>query len=563
MTPEEFVANFETVAEAPEGIKRLRELILNLAVRGCLVEQRHVEGSAQNVISAINDERSRLLSAGKLRATRAMRDSDDYGKDDSAPYMLPASWVWTKLSELSACETNAITDGPFGTNLMTAHYIAEPGFRVVRLGNIGVGKYIWDKDAYIDESRFQRLAKHHVFAGDLLIAGLADPVGRACLVPDSLGPALVKADCYRMKSHLSIDSRFLMHVLNAPTSRAQAEGMNHGITRTRINLSNLRSIIVPLPPLKEQKRIVAKVDHLMALCDDLEARQAKKRETAVRLNRAALDALTTAEGPEEVAASFRRITENFEVLVDKPESVKGLRKAILDLAIHGQLVRHIPSHVESHITPTSHGNKSTVAFEIPRGWRWERLANIIDPAYPISYGVLVPGPEVDKGVPFVRIQDLNTQNPTVAPVKRISADIEAKYARTRLVGGELLLGVVGSIGKLGIVPDTWKGANIARAVCRIMPHRLTVEVDYLRVFLQSNFAQKYFVEATRTLAQPTLNVGAIRETPVPLPPLAEQKRIVAKVDQLMALCDTLENALRRAESTAQKLAEAVVAEIVA
>lgn len=145
---------------------------------------------------------------------------------------------------------------------------------------------------------------------------------------------------------------------------------------------------------------------------------------------------------------------------------------------------------------------------LPNGWRVEALGNLVDPTATISYGVLVPGPDVDDGVPFVRAQDLSLTGHTPRPNKTILPAIEARYARTRLRGGEILLCVVGSIGKLGIAPSSWAGANIARAVARIAPVE-GISTAYLLLAMQSDLIQGYFKEATRTLAQPTLNVGLI------------------------------------------------------
>ncbi len=124
------------------------------------------------------------------------------------------------------------------------------------------------------------------------------------------------------------------------------------------------------------------------------------------------------------------------------------------------------------------------------------------------------------------------------------------------------MGVVGSIGKLGVAPTSWKGANIARAVCRILPTE-KVDKSFVLWLLQSKFMQDRFVGDTRILAQPTLNVGLIRSALTPLPPLAEQHRIVAKVDELMALCDTLKARLAEARTTQIHLADAIVERAVA
>ena len=130
----------------------------------------------------------------------------------------------------------------------------------------------------------------------------------------------------------------------------------------------------------------------------------------------------------------------------------------------------------------------------------------------------------------------------------MSAQIDRQYSRTRLRGDEVLIGVVGSIGKVGIAPATWAGANIARAVCRIVP---SPENDraYLAAVLTAAATQQYFQEATRTLAQPTLNVAQLAQTPIPVPPLAEQHHIVAELDALQGEVAALKTAQasRRAE----------------
>ena len=176
--------------------------------------------------------------------------------------------------------------------------------------------------------------------------------------------------------------------------------------------------------------------------------------------------------------------------------------------------------------------------------------------------MLVPGPDEIGGVPFVRIADLDIMNPPELPEKSISVEIDSEYERTRLHGGEILMGVVGSIGKLGVAPVSWKGANIARAVCRIKIWDF-LSNDYLLILLQSEFMQKCFRGDTRTLAQPTLNIGLIRLSPTPIPPLSEQRRIVAKVDELMALCDTLKTRINTTQTTQLHLADAMASQAVA
>jgi type I restriction enzyme S subunit len=136
------------------------------------------------------------------------------------------------------------------------------------------------------------------------------------------------------------------------------------------------------------------------------------------------------------------------------------------------------------------------------------------------------------------------------PNKRIAPAIDSQYARTRLKGGEVLIAVVGAtIGKVGIAPESWKGANIARAVCRIVPGP-DVDRNYLIHVLLSPTCQDYFRNVTRTLAQPTLNVSQLLATAIPMPPLSEQRRFVAYLAALQAKVDQLK---RFAAESAEKL----------
>lgn len=262
--------------------------------------------------------------------------------------------------------------------------------------------------------------------------------------------------------------------------------------------------------------------------------------------------------------------------------IKKLRELILELAVRGKLVPQDPndepaSELLKRIAaekaelvkqgkikkqkPLPEISEDETPFELPAGWEWRCFDEIINQQYPISYGVLVPGePEVG-GVPFVRIGDIAMINPPMLPEKTISHLVAAKYERTRLNGGEILMAVVGSIGKLGVAPDSWKGANIARALCRIVPVS-NLSKEFILLLLQSKLMQASFKGDTRTLAQPTLNVGLIKTSITPIPPITEQYRIVAKVNELMSLCDQLEQQSLTSLDAHQQLVETLLATLV-
>jgi type I restriction enzyme S subunit len=205
------------------------------------------------------------------------------------------------LGELSANEPNSITDGPFGSNLKTAHYV-ESGPRVIRLQNIGDGYFV-DSGAHISSEHFQLLQKHRVFEGDLVIAALGQNLPRACLIPGSVGPAVVKADCIRFKAHPRLaDPRFLNWMPNAEPTRRRTTAVVHGVGRPRMNLGAIKSIPLPIAPLVEQRRIVAAIEEQFTRLDAAVASLQRARANLRRYRAAVL--ATAFEGrlvPSEAA----------------------------------------------------------------------------------------------------------------------------------------------------------------------------------------------------------------------------------------------------------------------
>jgi len=216
------------------------------------------------------------------------------------------------------------------------------------------------------------------------------------------------------------------------------------------------------------------------LSDELEVQQTAQGYAHEQLVAALLEVLTRSTNEQEFTQNWVRIAANIDLLFDTPESIDQLKQTLLQLAVQGKLVPQDPNDEPvSVLLKRIHAEKAKLiaegkskkdkplpqisddekSFDLPNGWEWVRLNEIINPLKSISYGVLVPGPDVVSGVPFVRLGDLSITDPPVLPEKSISPQVGAKYVRTRLDGGEILMGVVGSIGKLGIAPSSWKGAK--------------------------------------------------------------------------------------------------------
>lgn len=272
-----------TLDRVQRNLKRYRASVLKAAVEGRLVptedELARTEGRtyepASVLLERILAERRRRWEEAELAKMKAEGKVLKYDKwrakyiepvppDTRALPELPAGWCWASVDQLAQHVSNALTDGPFGSNLKSSHYTSS-GPRVIRLQNIGDGTFI-DAEAHISTEHFAALSKHTVVAGDLVMASLGTDIPRACVVPAWLGPAVVKADCLRFAVHSSLMLPwFAAHALNSPPSRKRAESLVHGVGRPRIGLTLLRSFPLPVPPLLEQHRVVEEVERLLSL----------------------------------------------------------------------------------------------------------------------------------------------------------------------------------------------------------------------------------------------------------------------------------------------------------
>jgi type I restriction enzyme S subunit len=260
--------------KAQAQLKLYRQSVLKTACEGKLVpteaelaqaEGREYEAADVLLARILKERRGKWKKNGRSTKYREPTEPETSGLND-----LPEGWVWATIEQLAASEPYSITDGPFGSNLKTSHY-TEMGPRVIRLQNIGNGLFN-NTYAHISQQHYDSLSKHRVQAGDLVIAALGEHPPRACIIPPSVGPAIVKADCIRLKpdNELALNE-FLNCALNSEPTRTRTACVIHGVGRPRLNLGEIKSIMLSLPPLAEQRRIVAEVERRLSVCDKMEA----------------------------------------------------------------------------------------------------------------------------------------------------------------------------------------------------------------------------------------------------------------------------------------------------
>jgi type I restriction enzyme S subunit len=324
---------------------------------------------------------------------------------------------------------------------------------------------------------------------------------------------------------------------------------------------------IPIPPIAEQKRIVAKVDELMALCDRLEAQQQERETRHAALARASLARFVDAPTPANLPFLFH---PSYAI----PPA--DLRKSILTLAVQGKLVPQDPNDDDASTllekirvakAAMQKGQRSRLAesdnsgspasepYELPPGWVWTVLGEV----QVFTNGFAFKSEDYqESGIGIVRMGELGSNGEIdESDMKYVSEQIAQSLPETfRVKPGDLLMGMSGSIGKLAInrSPKTYL---LNQRVGRLEP--VLVEKPYLQVFLRT--VEQHYLEISFGMAIKNLSTKQINETAFPLPPLAEQRRIVTKVEQLMALLDALETQLAASRAIAANLLSALVAEL--
>lgn len=337
---------------------------------------------------------------------------------------------------------------------------------------------------------------------------------------------------------------------------------------------------MPVPPLAEQRRIVTKVDELMALCDQLEQQQGRCIEAHQTLVETLLGMLTRVESTQEFTAAWNRIAEHFDTLFTTERSIDQLKQTILQLAVMGKLVSQDPSDKPAKTLIATIAKERTrlieegkirrgkqlvnveaarKPFEIPDDWEWSDLASLLAL---VTDGDHQAPPQTEVGVPFLVIGNLSTGKIDFDGCKYVSIDYYEKLDWVRKpIAGDLLYTVTGSFG-IPVLVDTSVQFCVQRHVAILKATKSTPR-RYLELVLGSTFAIDYAGTIATGIAQKTVPLTGLRQMPIPLAPEKEQLRIVAKVNELMKLCDALKARLAEAQTTQIHLADVIVERTVA
>ena len=546
------------------GIKKLRELILELAVRGKLVPQDPSDEPASALLARIAAEKARLVKEGKIKKPKALPEISEEDK----PFELPEGWEWSRINDVLHLE-----NGDRSKNYPNKSALVEHGIPFVNAGQLSDGLVSKNELCFISKVRFDILNGGKFNDGDILFC-LRGSLGK-CAVVKNFGVGAIASSLVILRPYLPSITNYIMIVMNSPLTSRNISKYNNGTAQPNLSAADLSKFGLPLPPLVEQHRIVAKVDELMALCDQLEQRSESQLAAHQTLVETLLATLTDSSDADELAQNWARLSTHFDTLFTTEASIDALKQTILQLAVMGKLVPQDPSDEPASALleriaaekaqlvkekkikkekPLPAISEDEKPFELPKGWEWCRLPDLGELARGKSKHRPRNDPKlyVNGTIPLVQTGD----------VARADGLIESYTAMYNEIGlaqsqlwpkGTLCITIAANIADTGILGFD---ACFPDSVVGYTPYESSLPVVYFDFFIRT--AKENLERFAPSTAQKNINLEILSNILVPCPPTQEFIRIVSRVNDLFAICDQLKARLQTSQQTQLALAESLV-----
>ena len=491
--------------------QELKSSILQLAIQGKLVEQRPEEGTGEELYQQIQAEKKRLIQEGKIKKEKPLPEI----AEDEVPFEIPESWKWVRLESLSTVITKGTT--PRGGNVA---YL-DKGIGFLRAENVaGLDRIDKSDLKYInEETHIGYLSRSILQANDVLIT-IAGTLGRTALVRRKDLPlnANQAVSMIRLVDVNKSDSKYIIYALNSAYIQKALTNQKKVTAIPNLTLETIQKSCIPLPPLAEQKRIVAKIEELLPYLDRYEKAWNRLEEFNRRF-------------PADMQKSILQMAIQGKLVEQRPEEGTG-----------EELYRQIQAEKQALIKagkikkekPLPEIAEDEVPFEIPEGWKWVRLSQIISVLGDGIHGT----PAFDEIGDYYFVNGNNLAKGHIvfkADTKKVSFNEYEKHKKP-LDMNTILISINGTIGNYAFYAG--EPIILGKSACYFSV-LAGVNKEYICHLINTKFFMDYAVkEATQTTIK-NVSLKVMRMLPVPLPPLAEQKRIVARLEEILPLCERL------------------------
>ena len=478
--------------------KALRQKILDLSIHGKLVPQDPNDEPASVLLERIKAEKERLIKEGKIKRSKKSAKSSDTPHYENVPFEVPSSWVWTNIEELFFVTKLA---GFEYTDCLTKDTISSNNeVPIVRAQNVRMGYFVENTNEAISEALSQQLERSALTKKCLLMTFIGAGIGDTCIFPAlkrcHLAPNVAKIEPYSNK----IDLKYALYYLMSDLGQLGVRGISKSTAQPSLSMATIRSLEIALPPLAEQHRIVAEIEKLFELIDQIEQGKA-----------------------------------------DLQTIIKQTKSKILDLAIHGKLVPQDPNdepaiellkRINPDFTPCDNGHYTN----LPKGWAICKLSDLCR----IENGFAFSSNDYkSQGIPLVRISNITHNTIDITDCVYVEGITDNKF---KISKGDLLIAMSGATtGKMGVyLFDEIAYLNQRVGNIKIL-NKSSLFPDYRNIYMQSKVDE--ILKIAYGGAQPNISASVIGNFDFPLPPYKEQIRIVETVQRIFDQLDTITESL--------------------
>ncbi|HBJ7370697.1 TPA: restriction endonuclease subunit S [Salmonella enterica subsp. enterica serovar Corvallis] len=546
------------------GIKKLRELILELAVRGKLVPQDPNDEPASELLKRIAAEKAELVKQGKIKKQKPLPEISEEEK----PFELPVGWEWVRLEDV----TDNIHYG------YTASADVTKKVKLLRITDIQDDKVIW-RNVPGCEIKDSDIEQYQLQPNDIVIARTGGTVGKSYLVDDLQYIAVFASYLIRLKYIKFTNANYTKIFLGSQLYWLQLYNGVTGTGQPNVNGNTLKKMFFPLPPSNEQNKICSRVQTLLNLCDQLEQHSLTSLDAHQQLVETLLTTLTDSQNAEELAENWAHISEHFGTLFTTEASIDALKQTILQLAVMGKLVPQDPNDEpasellkriaqekaqlvkdgkikkQKPLPPISDEEKP---FELPEGWEWSLFEDVVDIQSGITKGRNLANRKLIS-IPYLRVANVQRGYLDLSEVKEIDIPEEEKD-KYHVIKGDLLITEGGdwdTVGRTTVWCHDWYIANQHHVFKgRIIGQG--IDPYWLETYMNSPYSRDYFASASKqTTNLASINKTQLRGCPVAIPPSSEAEKIMLKLNDFNELCEKLKLQIQSAQQTQLHLADAL------
>ena len=556
-----FVRHFDLIAQAPGGVARLRELILTLAVQGKLVPQDPSDEPAGELLKKIRAEKDRLIAEGKIKRDKPLAEIAEEAK----PFELPGSWEWFRFGELLDFQGGGQPPKSNFSDVPLPDYV-----QLIQIRDLG------DKPQPVFIPK--KLASKFCTPTDVMVGRYGASVGKVFWGKDgAYNVALVKM----VDEYKAFDRHYLYLLLVSPVGQNLFSGISRS-AQDGFNKNDIEAKLIPLPPFAEQTRIVTRVEELMQLCDALEASGQLEAQQHAQLVSTLLGTLTQSETPEALADNWQRIATHFDVLLDRPEAVDALEQTILQLAVRGLLVPQDPTDEPASVLlqkirtekdhliaqgkikrdkPLPPITDEEKPFDLPQGWKWSRMGSVVNASEAGWSPTCIGSPRTAGKWGVLKVSAVSWGDFDAMANKELPADLTPR-PEYEVKDGDFLLSRANTaelVARSVVVEKAEPRLMLSDKIIRLDVSR-QMSRDFLNLCNNAEHARNHYVVNASGTSSSMKNVSreVVLATPIPLPPLAEQTRIMTRVIKLRALCADLRRCLSARQAVQGHLADALV-----